>query len=137
MIFIEFFCFAISILFLAISFYNFYIWFGFRKSNIKKTNGYLKSTNLERNVYKGRFNGRWYKHYTNYVYSYRVNNQEYNIADGTGGTKGILNYTVKIIYQKNKPQRAYIKGLTIPFCMVISIPMLVVGTLIFVLTIFV
>jgi hypothetical protein len=56
-----------------------------------------------------------------YVYVYRVNGTEYRISGGIPGTKGSMNSSVDIIYQKSNPKLAYIKKLTFPIQPIIAI----------------
>lgn len=125
--FLVFFSLLIGILLLIIAFYNFIVFVGFRKNNVKKVNGYLQSTKSEKNVFKGGRNGRWHKNWVNYVYSYRVAGKKYTISGGVGGTKQNLNTTVKVVYQKKHPQKAYIKNLTFPMQIIYAVLVLVIA----------
>ena len=101
--------------------YFIYISLGFRKTKCAKCKGYLASTNQHKNHYVGGKSGRFYKHYLDYVYVYRVNGTEYHISGGISGTKGNIRSAVDIIYQKNNPKLAYINKLTLPIQPIIAI----------------
>ena len=101
--------------------YFIYISLCFRKNKCAKCNGYLESTNQHKNRYVGGKSGRFYKHYLDYIYVYRVNGTEYRISGGVSGTKGNLRSAVDIIYQKNNPKLAYISKLTLPIQPIIAI----------------
>ena len=85
---------------------------GFRRHLCGKCKGYLKNTIQLKNVYlpSGSF-ARFYKRYIEYVYVYRVDGKEYFVDGGVPGTKNVLRNCVDVIYQKKKPQRAYISDL--------------------------
>ena len=93
---------------------------GYRKKYCAKCKGYLLNTQQRRDVYIGGATGRFYKHYLDYKYTYKINGKTYEISDGTPGTKKNIPYCVDIIYQKKNPKFAYIKNLTIPFEPVIA-----------------
>ena len=112
-------CVGTALLFLDV--YLVYISLGFRKNNCNKCKGYLASTTQYHNHYVGGKIGKFYKDYLEYVYVYRVNGTEYRISDGNPGTKGNMNSSVDIIYQKNNPKLAYIKELTFPIQPIIAI----------------
>ena len=117
----------IGLVLLIIAFYNFAIFYGFRKENIKKVNGYLQSTESEKNVYKGGKVGHWHKNWVNFVYSYNANGKIHTISGGVSGTKQNLNTVVNVVCQKNHPERAYIKGLTMPMNIIYAIASLIVA----------
>ena len=118
---------VIGFVLLIVSIYNFYIFYGFRKDNIKKVNGYLQSTKSEKNVYKGGKVGRWHKNWVNFVYSYNVNGKIHTVSGGVSGTKQNLKTAVSVVYQKRHPERAYIKGLTIPMNIIYAVASLIVA----------
>ena len=101
--------------------YFIYIALSFRKNKCNQCKGYLASTNQHKNHYVGGKSGRFYRHYLDYVYVYRVNGKEYRISGGVPGTKGNIRSAVDIIYQKNNPQFAYIDKLTFPVQPIIAI----------------
>ena len=119
----------VGIVLLLFAIHNLIVFIGFRKSNIENTNGYLTETIGEKNVYKGGRNGRWHKNWVNYFYSYRVNGISYIIEGGCSGTKQGLRTSVKIIYQKKHPKRAYIKGMTIPMNIIYAIALFVIASM--------
>lgn len=125
--FLVFLSLLIGILLLIIAFYNFIVFVGFRKNNVKNVNGYLQSTKSEKNVFKGGRNGRLHKNWVNYVYSYRVDEKSYTISGGISGTKQNLNTVVKVIYQKKHPEKAYIKNLTFPMQIIYAILVFVIA----------
>ena len=101
---------------------------GFRKGQCSKCKGYLTATTHHKNKYVGGKRGRFYKHYSDYVYEYRVNGQTFTISGGIPGTKSNLNHAVEVIYQKRRPQYAYIRKLTLPvqpLLLLFSIPLCV------------
>ena len=112
-------CVGIALFFLDV--YLVYISLGFRKNKCNKCKGYLASTSQYRNHYAGGKAGRFYKHYLEYVYVYRVNGTEYRIFGGIPGTKENMNSSVDIIYQKRNPKLAYIKKLTFPIQPIVAI----------------
>ena len=112
---------GVTVLFVDI--YFVWIVWGFRKNNIRTCKGYLVNTLQYRDVYVGGKAGRFYKHYLDYEYVYRVNGKEYRISGGVPGAKADLRQSVDIVYQKHKPQRAYIRGLTIPHQLVTALLM--------------
>ena len=82
---------------------------GFRKSNLLEVTGYLAKTELLKNVFRGHpFSGKWYKHWTNYEYTYRINGQQYSICGGRPGQKKALPQSITIAVQKDAPKNAVI-----------------------------
>ena len=102
-----------------------FISFHFRPKYCSCCKGYLQKTTQYRNKYVGTRNGRWYKHYIDYKYVYRVDGRAYEISGGSPGTKSILRTSVDMVYQTNNPKYAYIKNLHPPF-----VPFLMFGSLI-------
>ena len=98
-----------------------FVSFGFRKKHCSKCKGYLTDTAKHKNVYVGRSNGRFYRHYLNYSYAYQVNGKAYYISGGIPGTKGNVNKTVDVIYQRKNPKLAYIQNLTIPLQPIVAV----------------
>lgn len=78
------------------------VWFvfGWRKSNRAETTGWLSET---KHIANYRTKWRFYKHYVDFVYTYRVNGREYEYRNGAGGTKTELPKSQRIIYQNNHP----------------------------------
>lgn len=97
---------------------------GYGKKRCAKCKGYLRKTMHYKDKYIGRFVGRFYKHYTDYVYEYTVNGKKYEIFGGFPGTKNNLNNTVDIIYQQKNPKHAYIHKITFPIQPLIMILLL-------------
>ena len=112
-------CVGTALLFLDV--YLVYISLGFRKNNCNKCKGYLASTSQYRNHYVGGKAGRFYKHYLEYVYVYRVNGTEYRISGGVPGVKSNMSQVVDIVYQKKNPKLAYIHRLTSPIQPIIAL----------------
>ncbi len=104
----------VGIIIFIIDVYLFFISLNFAKKRCGKCKGFLLNTVQQKNVYVGGKSGRFYKHYLNYVYIYRVNGKEYRISGGVSGTKDNISSTADVIYQKNNPKFAYIKNLTLP-----------------------
>ena len=114
MFYLRIFLLIIAISVLIIDIYLFNRSLGYRRHLCGKCKGYLWETKQLKNVYIGRKYAGFYKRYIEYVYVYRVDGKEYFI-DGSGpGTKNGLRNCVDIIYQKKKPQRAYISDMTFP-----------------------
>lgn len=99
---------------LSLDIYLFYVASGYRRHLCGKCKGYLMETKQLKDVYIGLRAGRFYKRYIDYVYVYRVDGKEYFIDGGVPGTKNVLRNCVDIIYQKRKPERAYISDMTFP-----------------------
>ncbi len=106
---------GIGITVLLFDLYLAWISWGFRKNNACKCKGYLANTLQHKNVHVGGKGGRFYKHYLDYEYVYRVYGKEYRLSGSVPGTKANLRQSVDIVYQKRKPQHAYIRDLTIPY----------------------
>ena len=115
MFYLRIFFLFIAVGVLLIDVYLFYRALGFRRHLCGKCKGYLKNTIQLKNVYlpSGSF-ARFYKRYIEYVYVYRVDGKEYLLDGGNPGTKKVLRNSVDIIYQKRKPERAYISDMTFP-----------------------
>ncbi len=89
---------------------NVIIVWGYRKANVKKVNAYLQSTTHEKDVYLsgGKVSsGRFYKHWTEAVYVYRVDGVPYTIRDGSPCRPSEMMKITKVIFQKTNPKRAY------------------------------
>ena len=114
-IFVKYFALAAFLIVFLTDLYFAVIAVGYKKKYCSKCKGYLTNTTQRKNVYIGGKNGRFYKHYLNFKYTYRVNGKVYEISDGVPGTKNNINSAVDIIYQKRNPKFAYIHNLTIPF----------------------
>ena len=97
-----------------IDLYFLFVSLGFRKNNVKKCKGYLENTIQYHDVWRGGKSGRFYKHFIDCTYVYRVDGKPYYISDGNPGTKGERKRVVDVIYQKNHPEFSYMKGLTFP-----------------------
>ena len=100
--------------------YLIFISVGFRKKHCKRCKGYLVNTIQRKNCYIGPFS-RFYKHYIEYDYEYRVNGKEYHTSGSGPGVKSNLRQVVDIVYQKNNPKLAYIHRLTFPMQPIIAI----------------
>ena len=109
-----------GILIFVLNLYFFFISCGFRKNQCKKCKGFLRNTIQHENIYVGMKGGRFYKHFLDYLYVYRVNGKEYSISGGVPGTKRNIRPAVEIIYQKKNPKYAYVRGLTFPIQPVIA-----------------
>ena len=82
---------------------------GFRKSNRASTAAYLTHTNTGKKVFIGHpFSGKWHKHWTTFVYTYRVNETAYTVQAGRPGTKADLPKKVDVVFQRTAPQNAFI-----------------------------
>lgn len=82
---------------------------GFRKRNLLEVTGYLAKTELHKNVFRGHpFSGKWYRHWTNYEYTYSINGQQYSVRGGKSGQKKDIPQSVTIVVQKNAPKNAVI-----------------------------
>lgn len=114
MLYLRIFFLFIAVGLLLIDVYLFYRALGYRRHLCGKCKGYLKETKQLKDVYIGLRAGRFYKRYIDYVYVYRVDGKEYFIDGGVPGTKNVLRNCVDIIYQKRKPERAYISDMTFP-----------------------
>lgn len=99
--------------------------FHFRPKYCSCCKGYLQKTTQYRNKYVGGKNGRWYKHYIDYTYVYRVDGKAYEISDGSPGTKSNLRTSVDVVYQIKNPKYAYIRNPHPPI-----VPLLMFGALI-------
>ncbi|MBP3555873.1 MAG: hypothetical protein J6K63_09565 [Clostridia bacterium] len=89
---------------------NLVILYGYRKANTKKVNAYLQSTKHEKDVYLSggkRASGRFYKHWTESVYVYRVDGKPYTIRDSAPGRPSEMTKMTKVVYQVSNPKRAY------------------------------
>ncbi|MBQ3490049.1 MAG: hypothetical protein IJA86_05635 [Clostridia bacterium] len=94
--------------------YFLFISLRFRKTRCEKCKGYLENTIQYKNVWRGGKTGKFYKRFIDYTYVYRVNGKQYYISSGNPGEKENPARVVDVIYQKNHPEFAYIKGLTFP-----------------------
>lgn len=95
--------------------------FGFRKTQCGKCKGYLTNIVQQRDVYVGVKSGRFYKHYLDYVYVYRISGKEYRISGGVPGMKSNVRQVVDITYQKKNPKFAYIDRLTFPIQPIVAL----------------
>ena len=111
MLYLRIFFLFIAVGVLLIDVYLFCRVLGYRRHLCGKCKGYLKEIKQLKDVYIGLRTGRFYKRYIDYAYVYRVDGKEYFIDGGVPGTKNGLRNCVDIIYQKKKPQRAYISDL--------------------------
>lgn len=111
----------VGIVLFLLDVYFVYTSLGFRKSKCNKCKGYLTNTIQHKNHYVGGKAGRFYTHYLDYVYVYRVNETAYRIFGGIPGTKGNIGSSVDIIYQKKNPKLAYINKLTLPIQPIVAI----------------
>ncbi len=115
MFYLRIFLLIIAIAVLIIDIYLFNRSLGYRRHLCGKCKGYLKNTIQLKNVYLPSSSfARFYKRYIEYVYVYRVDGKEYFLDGGNPGTKKVLRNCVDIIYQKRKPERAYISDMTFP-----------------------
>ena len=114
MLYLRIFFLFIAVGVLLIEVYLFNRSLGFRRHLCGKCKGYLKETKQLKDVYIGVRYARFYKRYIEYVYVYRVDGKEYFLDGGVPGTKNGLRNCVDIIYQKKKPQRAYISDMDFP-----------------------
>ena len=114
MLYLRIFFLFIAVGVLLIDVYLLYRALGYRRHLCGKCKGYLKETKQLKNVYIGFKAGRFYKRYIEYVYVYRVDGKEYFVDGGVPGTKNGLRNFVDIIYQKRKPERAYISDMAFP-----------------------
>ena len=105
----------IGIVLISISTYFIIISIGYRKSNIKLTYGYKKEFEHLRNAYVGMKSGRFYKNWTNVIYTYTVKSKVYEARIGAGFKPNGFPGSVKIVYQKNNPKRSYIKNMNFPY----------------------
>lgn len=108
----------IAIIVLLIDLYFAFVSIEFLKKRCGKCKGYLVRTIQHKNIYIRR---HFYRHYLDFVYVYRVNEKEYNLAGRVPATKSMVRSVVEVIYQKKNPKLAYIKNLTIPNQPIISI----------------
>ena len=106
-----------------------YISLGFRFGKMSKTRGYLSQHKHEKNVYKGGKAGRWYKHWMEYTYQYRVDGNEYRVNGSNPGKPNEIPKTVLILYQTKHPQYAYAKNLTLPTQPFVAAVCLILGLL--------
>ncbi len=97
-----------------------FISFGYLKVN--KVKGYLKVCEHKRNVYKGGKSGRFYEHWVDSVYMYRVGEKEYSICVQNPGKPNQMEKTVDVIYQIKNPKYSYIKQLTFPLQPLFTLP---------------
>lgn len=104
---------------------NLFILWGYRKANVKKVNAYLQSTTHEKDVYLsgGKVSsGRFYKHWTEAIYVYRVEGIPYTIRDSSPSRPSEMTKMTKVIYQISNPKRAYfawfcpLEGIFAAFC---------------------
>ena len=109
--YLRIFSLIIGIAVLLTDIYLFYRALCYHRHLCGKCKGYLKDTKQLKDVYIGFKAGRFYKRYIEYVYVYRVDGKEYFVDGGVPGTKNVLRNCVDVIYQKKKPQRAYISDL--------------------------
>lgn len=107
----------------------------YRCGKTDTTGAYLKKTHHQRNVYKGRKSGRWYKHWTDYVYSYRVDGKEYEISCDGPWLPSALPRVISVTYQTKHPNRAYIKRLRHPDALIGVIVMSVFSVMFFIISI--
>lgn len=112
--YLRIFSLIIGIAVLLTDIYLFYRALCYRRHLCGKCKGYLKETKQLKDVYIGLRAGRFYKRYIDYVYVYRVDGKEYFVDGGVPGTKNGLRNCVDIIYQKRKPERAYISDMAFP-----------------------
>lgn len=84
--------------------------YGYRESNVETTTGYLKQTKYARDTIRnvGGKETRKFKHWTECVFAYTVNGVTYHVKQGLGVPPEQVKQTVRVRYQRNKPQRAYI-----------------------------
>lgn len=108
------FCFALGSALLTLSVWMFSMHIGFRGSRAASTTGWLKASDHRKNVYSGGKAGRFYKHWTDCVYVYRVDGREYSVSVGAPGVPGDFSGCARIVYQKKHPQRAYVASLSQP-----------------------
>ena len=94
---------------------------GFRKKQCAKCKGYLANTIQHKNYYSGGAGGKFYEHYLDYDYVYRVNGKEYHISGGVHGVRSNISQVVDIVYQKKNPKLAYIHRLTFPIQPIIAL----------------
>ena len=105
---------TIGIFLFFLNLHFFLISLNFRKNRCEKCKGYLTDITQYKDVYRGGKSGQFYKRFIDYAYVYRVNGKQYSVTGGNQWGKGDLPRTVDIIYQKNHPAFAYIKGMTFP-----------------------
>jgi hypothetical protein len=104
---------------------NLVILLGYRKSNTKKVNAYLQNTKHEKDVYLSggkASSGRFYEHWTEATYIYRVDGVPYTIRDGSPCRPSEMTKMTKVVYQVSNPKRAYfacfcpLEGIFAVFC---------------------
>ena len=87
---------------------------GFRRANTETTTGVLEKTDLKHDVFVAGMRGKWYRNLLDFSYAYRVDGVRYTASGRIAGTPEQLETTVSVVYQKNRPRLAYIKGMTSP-----------------------
>ena len=93
---------------LVISIVLFVIHSEYRPGKSAQVRGYLKETNYQKNVYRGGKSGKFYKHMTDCVYTYRVDNVPYEVKMSLAQQPHRAPKTVMVTYQKKHPKRSCI-----------------------------
>ena len=88
-----------------------WVWSRYRPPYSAKCRGYLRNQRYSK---EKRIAKQAVKDWVDYVYAYTVDGRTYLLKDGAHGKNENIPKTVTVIYQKKRPDRAYIKGMTVP-----------------------
>ncbi len=105
------FCIMVSVPFLVGALYYLSCYLGFRNGKTDIVYGELVESEYRKNIYTRR-GRKWYKHYTNFEYKYKVDGNEYIVSEGSPLRPHNLSRIEKIIYLPNNPKRAYLPKYT-------------------------
>ena len=101
---------TLSIIVLVVEIWLAYVSWHFRPKYSKVCKGFLRNQKHRKNVRIRYYRSTDYiKDLMNFVYAYSVDGVEYFIKGDMLGKERDLPKTVDIVYQVNKPKRAYIK----------------------------
>ena len=93
---------------LIISIVLFVIHSEYRPGKSAQVRGYLKEAKYQKDVYRGGKSGKFYKHMTDCVYTYRVDNVAYEVKMSLAQKPHHAPKTVMVTYQKKHPKRSCI-----------------------------
>ena len=116
----------ISAVILAVEVWLLYVSLHYRSKHCETCKGYLKQQKYTKNAKVGLHATRNISNLLEFEYTYRVDGQSYHINGSTGGKHGDLPISVDVVYQRKRPQRAYIKTyyLTFPMYPVVCVILL-------------